>query len=485
MKICYVFLLCCLFVTASLSVSFGEGTLHTFTTPDGRSLNAVIKDHNERTGKIQIEREDENLIWILPTVFSEPDQEYIQQWIAADQFMSPTKFKIKGDSEEDETSKNKTEIVYTITLENKTDFPLKDLKIEYRAFIFNKGYEDKADSNWIGGDQLHITEIPAGKRVSQKLPPITLVTQFVTVREHSGNSWSEYEKKTESEQLEGFWVKIYGPTLDEKPTIREWYTPSDTSKSFVWPDTISRRPVIRSPLATTKFHDYSDKELELLNEARRLQESTPDKALTLYKEAYEIGQSPWAEAGIGELHIYHLKPINIPLGLEWLEKAAARNDYRGYHLLVKFYSTYEDPQYHDIKRAIIYSLQLILINPSFGDHSKLADLYAQDGQFKKAVEHQKLAIEIYEKFCEEQSKKPLLLLKMETTLKHYQKKQNRITRHRVLNPSAQTGGRRSVEALKVGTDRRAVRTLGRHAGSTLRTRGSPGGRALPLLGHRY
>ena len=96
MKIYSVFLLCCLFVIASLSASFGEGTLHTFTTPDGRSLNAAIKYYNERNGKIQIKREDGKELWTLPTVFSEPDQEYIQQWIAADQFMSPMKFKITG-----------------------------------------------------------------------------------------------------------------------------------------------------------------------------------------------------------------------------------------------------------------------------------------------------------------------------------------------------------------------------------------------------
>ena len=98
MKTYYVLLFCCLFITTTPLVTLGEDALHTFTTPDGRSLKAVIKDYDDRTGKIQIEREDGKKLWTLPTAFSEPDREYIRQWIAVDQFMSTTKFKIKGDS---------------------------------------------------------------------------------------------------------------------------------------------------------------------------------------------------------------------------------------------------------------------------------------------------------------------------------------------------------------------------------------------------
>ena len=92
-------LLCCLFIIVSPSTGLGESALHTFTTPDGRSLNAVIKGYSDQNGKIQIEREDGKKLWVLATVFSEPDQEYVQQWIAFDRFRSPSTFKIKVDSE--------------------------------------------------------------------------------------------------------------------------------------------------------------------------------------------------------------------------------------------------------------------------------------------------------------------------------------------------------------------------------------------------
>ncbi len=102
MKPHYALLLCCLFIASFLSTGLGRGALHTFTSPDGRSFNAVIKLYNARTGQIQIVRENGKKVWTLPTVFSKPDQEYVQQWIIADQFMSPANFKIKVESDKNE-----------------------------------------------------------------------------------------------------------------------------------------------------------------------------------------------------------------------------------------------------------------------------------------------------------------------------------------------------------------------------------------------
>ena len=131
MKPHYALLLCCLFIASFLSTGLGRGALHTFTSPDGRSFNAVIKLYNARTGQIQIVRENGKKVWTLPTVFSKPDQEYVQQWIIADQFMSPANFKIKVESDKNEDTEYEkvgdgskvksgetTEIIYTITSAN-------------------------------------------------------------------------------------------------------------------------------------------------------------------------------------------------------------------------------------------------------------------------------------------------------------------------------------------------------------------------------
>ena len=387
MKIYYAFLLCCLFIMASPSASFGEGTLHTFTTPDGRSLNATIKAHNERTGKIQIKREDGKELWILPTVFSEPDQEYIQQWIVSDQFMSPMKFKITGKKRSEKVtdrpgfSDQNTEVTYEITLENKTDFPLADLKIEYRTFILNQGYEGNENSNRVGGEQLHITEIPVGKKISQKTQPVILITKFRHVTETSSNgNTTQYLKKTMSERLKGVWIKVYGPEVDGVPSIREWCNPSDTRNNFVWQE-------IKLVPQTERL---------VLIESRKLWKSDPEKAIEIAQQCYETAQSPAAACVIGLTYLHYLKPNKVPLGIEWLEKAAVGNDYTACCWLAKTYSTYIDPQYHNSKKGIKYGLQAVSMIPRGAEgHEKLAEAYALDGQFKKAVEHAQIAYDTY------------------------------------------------------------------------------------------
>ena len=382
MKVYYVLFLCCLFAATTPSIGRGEGTLHTFTTPDGRSLNATIKDYNDRTGKIQIKREDGKELWVLPTVFSEPDQEYIQQWIAADQFMSPIKFKIKGDSDKDIYSKYKTTVEYEITLENKTDFPLNDLRIEYRFFILRQGYESNKDSNRVDGGQLLISNIPAKGKVSLKVPTLDLSSVFRTVQEISGSSGSitTYKQKTFEEHLKGFWVKVFGPEIDGIPSVREWCNPPDTIEDF------ARQEMALAP----------QMERLVLIESRKLWKSDPEKAIEIAQQCYETAQSPAAACVIGRTYLHYLKPNNVPLGIEWLEKAAVGNDYNACCWLAKTYSTYIDPQYHNSKKGIKYGLQAVSIIPRGAKgHEKLAEAYALDGQFKKAVEHAQIAYDTY------------------------------------------------------------------------------------------
>lgn len=238
MKSVYI-LLGYLFITAVPAIGLEEGTLHTFTSPEGETLNAVIRAYSEANGKIQIERDDGRLLWAEPTAFSEPDQEYIRQWIAVDQFMSVMDFKIKGESDEETTPEDATIIKYEITLSNNTEVPFKDLKVEYRAFIHIQGYEGREDSSRVDGGQLLIPEILPGQEVSTNTQPITLEVQTEQVREADGSGGATaYSKKTSEERMKGFWVKVYGPAIDGKPAVREWCHPPDTMDDFSWQDNI-------------------------------------------------------------------------------------------------------------------------------------------------------------------------------------------------------------------------------------------------------
>ncbi|RKX46579.1 MAG: hypothetical protein DRP64_03005 [Verrucomicrobia bacterium] len=397
MKTYCVLLLCCLFVA---STGLGEGVLRTFTTLDGKSLNAVIKDYNGSNGKIQFEREDGKEVWTSPSVFSEPDQEYIQQWITANQFMSPAKFKIKADSTKNKISEEKTEIAYEITLENKTDFPVEDLKIEYRAFILNKGYGSQKDSNRLDGGELHIAGIPAGEKAIQTTQPINLTT-----------SSSSCCGKRGQEKLEGFWLTVSGPEIDGKPVIREWCNPSNSREEFI---------------QYLEACGTSNDAKKLLDAVRGLWRFAPEQALELAMKAYIISQSRDAARTVGELYLFHLKPVNIPFGLEWLEKAAKKNDHEACWKLAEFYATCTDPQHHDAEKGIEYGLQAISLEPDdYRGNYYLAVAYAHDGQFEKAVEHQELVVNTHKEYCKISETFRPYLSKMEETLKLYRNRKTR------------------------------------------------------------
>ena len=36
------------------------------------------------------------------------------------------------------------------------------------------------------------------------------------------------------DDLKGFWIKVYGPSVDGEPTVREWCYPSDTKEDYTW-----------------------------------------------------------------------------------------------------------------------------------------------------------------------------------------------------------------------------------------------------------
>ena len=475
-KYCTLFI-CSLLFAAFSSTSFGEGTLHTFTTPDGRTLNAAIKGHNSSNGKIQIEREDGKKLWTRPTVFSEADQQYINQWIAADQFMSSIKFKIEGKKKKNtipmhipsfashaSMHESRIEIEYEITLENKTDFPLKDLKIEYRAFILNQSHEGKEDSNRVDGGELHIYEIPAGGKISKKVQATSLSTNFKIIWEKSfSGSLSKSQIKTSKEQLKGFWLKVYGPEIDGNAAIRNWCNPPNTIENYAWQKYTSLSPA-------TRPEQIRRKESELLWEALHLKSDDPQKALEIYHEAYEIAQSPKVAFEIGSLHLNRLNPPNIQLGLEWMEKAASNNYVIACASLADIYASYRHPEYHDVKKALKHGLKAISIRPkAHWVHRAMAGAYAEDGQFAKAVKHQERSIKLFIRCLKHDKaylKKTLPTRELELTLYKDNKSKYNKSNSNVLQAPIQSGPAKAIKLLKEAYERNPTPYKARDIGYT-------------------
>ena len=244
-------LLCVLAVPAARA----EAALHTFTTTDGRSLEASIAAYNQASKKIQVVRKDGKKVWVAPSVFCDRDRDYIRQWIAASRFMLPTKFRIKGKKikkkahtvkRPDRSTETTTEILYKISLENRTGTPIKDLRIEYRAFIAVKF--PRGDIRVAGG-HLAIPKIADKKSATREVKAATLLARTEYHYESSGivGIYDEYNLKVYDENLKGFWVRVYGPEIDGERLVREWCSPPDTRKNFSWQEVSPAPPVAPQP----------------------------------------------------------------------------------------------------------------------------------------------------------------------------------------------------------------------------------------------
>lgn len=395
---------------AIAATCLGKGTLHTFTTPDGRSLEAAILQYDARKGKIQIERADGKKLWTLPSVFIEKDQAYVQQWIVADQFMSPIKFKIKGQPQKDTSvsfrtvggdqvkSGEKTSIVYELSLANRGGIAFRDIRIEYRAFIKCAGYEGREDSSRIDGGKLTLDKIPSGETKSCTLPPIGIATTFRVQTDYdsySGTSTS-YEIKIHQENLKGFWVKVYGPSVDGKPSVREWCYPSDTMEDFAW-QAVSDSSATASAQTADSRQAAATRRNTLGIGPGTLAKEDPEEALKLMKAEYAKRADPEIAKNIGYTCLWYLKPADIESGLEWLKKSAADDCESACQLLTGFYSTYYGHKNRlDVEQAVKYGQQALSLKEDDMPHMTMALAYARDGQFDKAVEHQEKAIQIFE-----------------------------------------------------------------------------------------
>ena len=213
--------------------------LHTFTAPDGRTIKAAIIQYNAQKGTIRIEREDGARFWTDPSHFSEKDQAYIRQWIAVDEFMSSTKFKISAKRIKDKKDDSYTKISYEVKLDNRTSSDLNHLRIECRAYIRTNGYEGSSSPMRKEQVELHVKTIEAGKQTTIQLKPFDLFTMFDARVEKSttpggSQSISVSMAKTSEDVLKGVRIRVYGPYLGGERAYREWCYPSDAASKYKW-----------------------------------------------------------------------------------------------------------------------------------------------------------------------------------------------------------------------------------------------------------
>lgn len=224
---------------------------HIFTDTLGRAVEGKVTSFDSYKKQIQIERKDGKRVWVSPTLFSVDDQVYIKEWIAAYQILDESSLRISmkkkhGDKygSKKESKKGET-IFFEVTFDNHTDAEIGGLRVEYKYFIKRNNYEGQ-DSEYTVPGTLPIVGIdPKQSRVISTKPQ--QLDEYYGERQEReqhevGPTWNltttyttkiTYYKMSEDE-LEGIWIRVYGPSVGDTRIYRDITYPSGLDKKKSW-----------------------------------------------------------------------------------------------------------------------------------------------------------------------------------------------------------------------------------------------------------
>ena len=218
-----------------------------FTDIEGRAIEGRIASFSLKRGEVEIERRDGKRVWVRPTIFSAEDQEYIKEWAKAFRVLDDSSLRIafkklrldKYGSKKD--LKEGDNVCFEVTFENRADSPIEGMRIEYRYFIKVVGSGKTEDSMRHVDGSARVKRIEGRK--SQKITTrrVGIEETYVKKKEfgYSNGSWGTpvYEtvlKKVSEDQLEGIWIRIYGPSVAGTPTYRDVSFPKELKDKQRW-----------------------------------------------------------------------------------------------------------------------------------------------------------------------------------------------------------------------------------------------------------
>lgn len=230
-------------------------------------MTGRLKRANEKSGQVLIERSDSGkTMWVSPSIFSDSDQNYINQWIAAENFSNT--FVLVAEEREGHSKS----FHYELTLYNKSAVDFSNLYMDFRMFIKNP---TSSRSACVGKDQF-IGTVKAGETVTVKTAGSSL----------------------RGGQPGGIWVRIYGPTLDGDRNVLEKSYPEAVMSVHDWEEK-PRRPNVALHTTSGGGPEYT-KGMNY-RYGRNGVEKDLEKAISFFEVSAEKG-TPKALYWIGDIY---------------------------------------------------------------------------------------------------------------------------------------------------------------------------------------
>jgi tetratricopeptide (TPR) repeat protein len=385
----------------------GAGEFRTFTDTQGREVKARIVSVDDRTGKVELEREGGKTFKVSPGLFTEADQEYIQAWTTANLVLSEKNLIVTFSKKSEPVDKEATAehagfsgeaVYYEVTLENRSRQPVENLVIDYQYFI-TMDIKDRDE----------IIRRVSGSANIERIEPsasVMFTTEAATFGERirlqsvygSDGRFSGYDEYTfVDENLEGLWLKIHGPEFGGGPVERDVCHPSGLQKYMTWGEPLSpemeqlfqRGPSVGGIELNTWVVEALQ-ELDLITDEKRMRDISDGIE---FFAGDKLGRGSLANLiAVG----FYRKGL-YDLSVHWLERCLEEegtDDPSAFSvlLLAELYATI--PSLADGEKALALidrNIDIMRTSSPVWTRSVMAMAYARSGKFDQAVKQQEEA----------------------------------------------------------------------------------------------
>ena len=366
-----------------------------FMSNDGRSVDARIIEYDAKQSRVEVECRNKKKMWVAPDVFSETDQVFIKEWIAANKFLSTTTLGLSIERTEKRAFNRYESVEYCLMFNNITDETIDIYGFELLCEVDHKE-NSSTETLWAYRKSIYAYKVNPGKS-TQPLPgPLYLDEQ-----EHD-------------ESIRSVWVRLQGPTLDGEIICREVLLPEKRKIKNSWEKTqeISRLDVLNPYLPkkpeTTRIagakpaneQEYSKWFTEIRQEGDFYMHSRPvllDKAKEAYAELKALYNPKYETTGSHAVMVARLAYMvcDYKGTVEWYETAIGIDNKKYCRTtLCALYSS-GISGVTDGKKALTLAKALVAEFPDDVEcNDLLARAYARAGQYDLAIETQKRVIEL-------------------------------------------------------------------------------------------
>ncbi|MCK4565326.1 MAG: hypothetical protein KAU94_11715 [Verrucomicrobia bacterium] len=205
-----------------------------FTTTNDKPVKARVRAYYPDKGIVAIAKESGKTHRVDLNTLSKDDQDYVREWHRIKDFFSQDRFHISvrkkrsGAGAEYLFCRFEVEIVYAIMLENRSDYDLEGLSVDYCIYHGQEelNYWGQVMSQGVKSGTRNIGTLARGEKVQFE-------TQPALFPRSDGFEYYQVDKEPRGEIL-GIWIRTYLPLESGHNAMRELSFPSSLMKTRKW-----------------------------------------------------------------------------------------------------------------------------------------------------------------------------------------------------------------------------------------------------------